>query len=175
MSKAFDFAIEEFALAKKKHPEITLNVIGGYNPIQKKEFDERLQELGIIDSVTYEGVLPTHDDVLERIQYARFALLPLKVDYISTTLLEGMALGIPVVTTITKGTPTLNEERKSILLSPIGDHKALADNMCRLLEDESFAEQIRQNALLTVNTEFNNQLNMQKWVYAYRAIVKKSH
>lgn len=173
LSKAFDYAIEEFALAKKKHPEITLDVIGGYNPTQRKEFDERLQELGILDSVTYEGMLPRHDDVLERIQYARFALLPLKVDYISTTILEGMALGLPVVTTITKGTPTLNEERKSVLLSPIGDHQALADNMCRLLEDETFAERIRQNALLTVNTAFNNQLNIQKWVDTYRAIVKK--
>ena len=90
-AQAFDHAIEAFALTKLIHPEITLLVIGGYNSSQRNLYDYRLQELGIIDSVTYDGLLPAHW-MLQSVQNARFALLPLKVDYISTTLLEGMAV-----------------------------------------------------------------------------------
>ena len=51
-----------------------------------------------------------------------------------------MAYGLPVITTITPGTPKLNDNRESVLLSPIGNHQAMADNMIKLLENKDLVE-----------------------------------
>ena len=41
---------------------------------------------GIKDAVTFEGMLPTHDDVIAQIRKSRFALLPLRIDLTSGTI-----------------------------------------------------------------------------------------
>ena len=171
ISKAVDYAIESFAIAHKSFPTATLDIVGDYSLDYKKKLDARIAELGIQDFVTFEGKLATHDDVIRQIKKSRFALLPLKIDLISGTVRESMANGLPVVTTITPGTPMLNEKRESVLLSRIGDHQAMAENMLKLLMNEKFAETIRENACITALERINNEQIIRKWVDAYRACI----
>ena len=140
-----------------------------------EEIKKRMKELGLEDEVDFTGRLATHDDVIKEVRKARFAVLPLKVDLISGTIREAMANGLPVVTTITPATPQLNEKRGSILLSEKGDFKAMAENMCRLLEDENFAERIRQNAATTISEKYSNTAFMNEWRERYYEIVKINH
>ena len=171
--KAVDVAIEAFALAHKKNPSLTLDVVGGYTTDLKRMLDERLKELGIEHSVTFEGKLATHDDVIRQIKKSRFALLPLKMDVIPGTVREAMANGLPVVTTITEnGTPKLNEKRESVLLSAQGDYQAMATNMLKLVDDPEYAKTIQANAGLTATERTSNKLIIDKWVEAYYACVE---
>ena len=169
INKAADLAIEAFAIAKKSHPEINLLVVGDYDGDFKRQLDARIKELGITESVVITGKLQTHDDVINEVKKARFALLPLKIDFISGTIREAMACGLPVVTTITSGTPTLNEKRESALLSEVGDHEALAANMVRLLESEELAKTLVDNALVTIDEKYGNRgfALKQREVYRY--------
>lgn len=146
INKAVDLAIEAFAVAKIAHPEIKMLVIGEYEDDFKRQIDARISELGVTESIVFTGKLQTHDDLINKVKQSRFALLPLKIDFITCTIRESMACGLPVVTTITSGTPTLNENRESVLLSEIGDHEALAANMVRLLESEDLAKTLVDNA-----------------------------
>ncbi len=172
INKAADLAIEAFAIAHESHPNITLDIIGGYADDYRKSLEGRLMELGIINCVHFEGLLPTHDDVLVQMQRAKFSLLPLKIDFISSTVREAIAYGNPLVSTITPGTPVYNTNRLSILLSPIGDHRALAENMCRLLDDEKFANQLRDNAFISLGELENHNAIIGEWVDAYRRVLK---
>ena len=172
VSKAVDFAIESFAIAHKSFPTATLDIVGDYAIDYKKKLDERIAELGIQDFVIFEGKQATHDDVIRQIKKSRFALLPLKIDLISGTVRESMANGLPVVTTITPATPKLNEKRESVLLSPIGDHQAMAENMLKLLNDEKYAETIRENAGITASERVNNEQIIRKWIDAYHACIE---
>ena len=169
INKAADLAIEAFAVAKKAHPEITLLVVGEYYDDFKQQLDARIAELGITESVVFTGKLQTHDDVVNEVKKARFALLPLKIDFISGTIREAMACGLPVVTTITSGTPTLNEKRESALLSEVGDHEALAANMVRLLESDELTKTLVDNALITIDEKYGNRgfALKQREVYRY--------
>ena len=142
LNKAGDLAIEAFGLAHKQNPKITLHMIGGYDEIFKKKLDKRIEYYGIQDAVTFEGLLPTHDDVLEHAKKARFALLPIKTDITSSTIREAFSNGLPVITTITAGTPDLNKNRQCILLSEVGDHQAMADNIIRLADNDALAEML---------------------------------
>jgi glycosyltransferase involved in cell wall biosynthesis len=172
ISKAVDYALEAFALAQRNHPSIKLHIVGGYDDSLMLQLNKRMQELGLRDEVDFTGKLPTHHDVISEIRKAKFAVLPLKVDLIASTLREAMANGLPVVTTVTPATPTLNETRESVLLSDIGDFAKMAENMCRLMADENLSQELRNNAARTVEELYSNAANMSEWKSNYYAILK---
>lgn len=174
ISKAADLAIEAFGEAKKYAPRLTLDIVGGYSQELKEQLDNRINELGIRDNVTFEGKLPSHEDVITQIRKSRFALLPLKIDLVSGTIRESLANGLPVVTTITPGTPQLNEKRETVLLSEMGDHAAMAANMLRLIKEPEYAEMLRENGLMLANERISNREIVQKWIECYRGCVKET-
>ncbi len=167
ISKAADLAIEAFGVAYKDKPDITLDIIGGYSSELKSSLDHRISELGIGDNVTFEGKLTTHDDVMRQIRKSRFALLPLKIDLVSGTIRESMACGLPVVSTITPATPNLNKKRECVLLSEMGNHKAMAQNMLRLVENPEYANLLRENCLHTTNERITNKEIVEDYVSTY--------
>lgn len=171
ISKAADLAIEVFALAHKECPTLTLNISGAYSDVFKTKIDKRIEELGISNHVFITGEQTTHDNVLRQIKKSKYALLPLKVDLISGTIREAMASGLPVVSTITPSTPKLNEERESILLSEKGDNRTMANNMLRLVNDETLALKLRENAIITVLERYSNECFMNMWKKAYYEII----
>ena len=172
ISKAGDEALKSFAIAHQQHPAITLNIVGGYDEGFKKILDAIIKEFGLENAVFFEGRLPTHTDVISQIRKSKYALLPLKMDFVPNTIREAMCNGLPVVTTITEnGTNNLNEERNSVLLSEQGDHIAMAKNMIMLLEDSSFAETLRGNAVITEKEQNNdNYEEMLRWADVYTKI-----
>ena len=172
ISKAGEEALESFILAHKRKPNITLDIVGGYDDAFKKKLDARIKEYGIESSVTFEGRLPSYDDVIKQIRKARFALLPLKMDFVPNTLHEAMANGLPVVTTVTEGTPSLNEKRQCVLLSEQNDFQTMADNMIEIFEDEHLVDELRKNAATYEYERSNNGSIIAKWIEAYKNIVQ---
>lgn len=173
ISKAIDYALEAFAIAKKKYKDITLHVIGGYDETLMNDIKQQMKRLGLEDGVDFTGKLPTYDDVISEVRKCRFALLPLKIDLISGTIREAMANGLPVVTTITPATPKLNVSCECVLLSEKGNFEAMASNMCRLLKNPEFAERMRQNSSIYLQERYDNKSTMNEWRKAYYEILNK--
>ena len=123
----------------------------------------------------FEGRLPTHDDVMNQLKKARFALLPLRPDLLPSTIREAMSVGCPVITTLTESTPKLNAERETILICKPNDAIDISNKMCMLLSDEQFANHIRENAYLTVEERYDNRAIMRKTVDSYYAIYEHFH
>lgn len=172
ISKAGDWAIESFIEASKINKGITMLVVGGYVADEKESFEKLLTDHNVLENVTFTGELPTHDDVLEAVAKARIALLPIKIDFIPGTIREANALGLPVVTSITEGTPLLNEKRLCALLSKGGDHKTMANNMIRVLEDPTLAEELVQNSYIRLQEAYDNSRSVAKWVGEYEQLIK---
>ena len=173
INKAADYAVEAFAIAYTYNPQLTLNISGYYSEDYKHFLDNRIAELGIKNNVFITGEKDSHDDVLNQIKKSKFALLPLKIDIISSTIREAMACGLPVITTKTPATPSLNDEYESVLISEIGDYKGMADNMIRLVNDLEFEEKLRENGFKTVNKMYNNNIMMNTMKDAYYRIYNK--
>lgn len=173
INKAADWAIEAFILAAKKQPNITLDIIGGYDETYKSFLENRLKENDLLKNVTFEGKLPTHDDVIKHIRLSRFALIPLKIDIVSGTIREAMANGLPVVTTVTPGTPELNKKMECVLLSAPKDFNAMAENMLELMNNKIHADTLRQNALHLANERESNSNIIKGWLSTYHDIVEK--
>ncbi len=171
ISKAGDLALEAFGLAHKQNPSITLDVVGGSEYDTQESFRGIIAKYGIAENVSFEGRLKTHHDVITQIRKSRIALLPLRVDLTSGTIREAMANGLPVLTTDTgdQGTRRLNNNRRSVLISPIGNHQALSDNMLLLLENKSLANELKSNAFESLKESYNNSKAMKEWADAYKA------
>ena len=170
INKAGDWAVESFIEASKMKPRITMLVVGDYSQDEKERYEKSLAEYGLLENVTFTGVLPTHDDVLQSVAKARVALLPVKIDYIPGTIREANALGLPVVTSITDGTPLLNENRKCALLSAGGDHLSMARNMINVLEDSALAKELVENSYIRLQEAYDNNKIVKIWVEEYERI-----
>lgn len=171
-NKGFDNAIEAIGIVKKKYPQLKVLAIGTWKE-DKDLFKKRILDLGLEETITILPSFPQYEDVLRCVKQARFALLPIKMDYISGTILEAFHLGLPVVTCRTSGTPLLNERRKTVLLSDIGDNEALADNMLSLITDSELDSLLEQSGYEFIKENQNQHSdNIDVMVEQYRAIIE---
>lgn len=169
--KGFDNAIEAIGLVSNKYPELKVLAVGCWDN-ERPYLETRIKELGIADNIEIHPPIPDYIDLLQYIKQARFALLPIKMDVISGTIIEAMRLGLPIVTNRTSGTPSLNDKRETVLISEIGDNETLADNMMKLMENESYAEMLRTNAYQYIREmDEANALNEEIMVAQYKAVI----
>lgn len=70
-------------------------------------------------------------------------------------ILEALACGLPVCATSVGGIPRLVENGRNGLLSPAGDAAALAENCCRLLDDDALCDDMGQAGRLRVERDFS--------------------
>lgn len=176
ISKAVEDAIYSFAIANKENPSIMLDIVGEYSVAEKEKLDKILDDKCIKKCVKFEGLLPTHEDVIKQIRKARFALLPLRVDLISSTIREAMANGLPVLTTDTGelGTQKLNEDVECALVTAIGDYESMAKNMIKIMCDHDLERKLRANGYLKAEKINSNAVVIDEWIKAYYYILSSN-
>ena len=80
-------------------------------------------------------------------------------DGLPNVLLEALASGLPVIATDISGIPELITHRKTGLLVPPFDSKALADAIILLSKDTSLYNEISKNGYDKISREFNINLS----------------
>lgn len=170
-NKGFDNAIEAIAIALRKHPEMKFLAVGSWDG-DREILEKRMEELGLKDKIEIHPSFSEYTDMLQYVKQARYALLPIKMDVLSGTILEAMRMGMPVVTCRTSGTPSLNKDRETVLISDIGDNEALAANMLRLYEEDGLAVKLRDNAAQYIREKDElNAHNVEEMVAQYKAVI----
>lgn len=165
-------AIKAIALVKEVKPDVTLDIVGACNSEVRSVLDHLVDQLGLENNVIFHGFFAEHKDMFTQVKRSRYALLPCKLDDISSTVREAMFLGLPVVTYKTTGTPMLNRKKECVLLADIGDINKLAENMISLLNSSQLAGKLKSNAREYVDINFNNSLEARKFVDIFYAIIK---
>ena len=142
------------------------------NGEESEKILERIEELGLRDNIIFHDFFPQQVDMLNYVHQARFALLPVKLDYISCTILQALEMEMPVVTHITSGTPSINKDRETVLLSDIGDFQETANNMLRLLKEPELAKKLAQNGLMYMQKHHEKaKKSVEQRVKQYRAVI----
>jgi len=122
--------IEAFARAIRNLPDARLTMIGGGPDEQKLK--ERARELGIAGQCRFLGFLPTHDDVLAVMRELDVFVMPSFMEGTPNTILETMALGLPVVASNVGGIPDLVAAEETGILVPAGDPESLGAALARI-------------------------------------------
>lgn len=118
--------------------------------------------LGLADRVHFEGFC---SDIQNRIMDATAYVLSSNYEGISNSLLEAMAMGLPVISTDCPigGSRMLIEHGKNGLLVPVGDKQALADAMCCIVENPGQAKRM-SNEAQKVKDRFSIQRITEEWL-----------
>ena len=173
--KGIEDAIDALALVKKEKPDVTFKVVGNCPPNYKVFLNNKIDNLGLTENISFHDYFPVHSDMHQYIKKAKFALLPVKLDVIPGTIIEAMLLKLPVVTYKTTGTPYLNKDGETVLISEIGDIEHLAANMLKLLNSPELAEQLKNKAKAFVEKQFDNTTSAKRLLEDYKAVIAHYH
>ncbi len=132
--KGLEFGIEAFARVKKRFPLRKLRYeMVGYGSEEEK-LRRLIQQLRLEDSAILVGP-KDYAGVIERLYAADLFLLPSRVEALGTVLLEAQAAGLPIVSTDTGGLRFSVVPDRSAFLVPTADPDALAEALCRLIDN----------------------------------------
>lgn len=120
-----------------------------------------IEQYQLDDVIEMPGFKPSHQ-VKEMLEQADVFLLPSitgrdgDMEGIPVALMEAMAVGIPVISTVHSGIPELVESGKSGWLAPENDAQALAERLAAFsLLDSEQVQSIVQCAREKIENEFN--------------------
>lgn len=173
--KGIEDAIDALAKVKAHYPNVKLNVVGKCEETYKDFLNTKIARLNLQENISFNSYFPVHSDMHQHIKKSRFALLPVKLDVISGTIVEAMLLELPLITYKTTGTPFLNKDGQTVLFGDIDDIDTLAKNMLTFLNNPAFADELAVKAKAFVEKEFNNTTNAKRLVENYRAVINHYH
>ena len=142
-NKNHTMLIRAFEQIASEFPEMQLEIYGDGN--KREQLEQFICERQLKDKVKLRGSVTR---VADHIARAKVFALTSNTEGLPNSLMEAMALGLPVVSTDCPcGGPAMliNQEHNGLLV-PVGDSDALADAFRKILSDEKFASKLGHNA-----------------------------
>lgn len=137
-----DVVVRAFAEVQKEFPDAALDLVG--KGPSEGEIRALVRNLNI-SGVRFTGVA-SREEIGDLYDRADIFINASRLDNMPVSIQEAFACGTPVVTTRAESIPYFVEHERTGLLSEIGDAKALAGNVMRLLRDPELAATLAENA-----------------------------
>lgn len=131
-------AIRAFEIVRTRYPQAQLTILGSGS--QRSELEALVRKLDL-SGVYFAGRVER--DQIGR-HYDRHDVLvnTTSIDNMPVSLLEGLAAGLPIVTTNAGGIPYLLQDRRNGHVVPVNDHAAIADRVMELLDNPREVERL---------------------------------
>jgi glycosyltransferase involved in cell wall biosynthesis len=134
------------------------------------------RRLGLEESVFFLGA-QSFDKILEGYRNAHIFVLPCVIaedgsrDISPNSLIEAMAMKLPVVSTNVAGIPEIVEDGVSGILVPPNDESALAGAIVKLIENDNLRKELGENARKRIEERFDIAKNIVKYVALFEGQV----
>ena len=132
-------AIDVLAILKTSFLEAELCMVGQEKDVRIDELKEYADSLGV--NVTFTGKLSKTDWIKLSENYDIF-INTTHFDNTPVSLIEALALGLPVVTTNVGGIPYLVRDKETALLVNDSDSQAMADAINELIKSPELAKEL---------------------------------
>ncbi|MCS6948745.1 MAG: glycosyltransferase family 4 protein [Steroidobacteraceae bacterium] len=132
-------AIRAFAIVRRKYPGATL-VVAGDGP-ERARLVALTEELGVQDRVEFTGRL-TNSKMAGLYARADAVVNTSLLDNMPISILEALAVGVPVVSTDVGGIPYLVTDGETALLAPPRDTAKIAAALLRILGDHDLRSRL---------------------------------
>jgi L-malate glycosyltransferase len=161
-----DVVVRAFAEVRKEFPEAQLDLAGS-GPLEG-EIRKLVADLDL-KGVNFRGVA-SRQEIGKYYDQADIFINASWLDNMPLSIIEAFAAGTPVVTTSPECMPYLITHERTGLLSPVGDEKALAANVIRLLCDPALAARLAHNARDEARN-YTWEKVRERWLNAYRGLL----
>ena len=165
--KGISYALQALPKVVEHFPNLTYTLIGD-GPL-RAELEAEVARLGLTGHVEFLGSQP-NEVVFETLQQAHVFLAPSvtaangDMEGIPVVIMEAMAQGTPVLSTVHSGIPELVEHGVSGYLAPERDSDAISEGLRELLSSNEKLESVSKEARAKVEREFNNDLLDEQFV-----------
>lgn len=137
-------AIRVLARLVGRYPDAELCMVGGDKDGSMVECKKLAEALGLTPKVTFTGFLSKKEWHCLAADYDVF-INTTNIDNMPVSLLEAMALGLPIVTTNAGGIPYLVDDGQDALMVPVNDEIAMETAVLRLLDEFDLAMKLSVN------------------------------
>ncbi|MGI8952788.1 MAG: glycosyltransferase family 4 protein [Chitinophagaceae bacterium] len=144
----------------KKYPDFKM-VMAGADLGMQNQIKQMAKQYSITDKIIFPGYI----NMKEKLQYAKdcdIYICTNKIDNAPVSLIEFMALGLPVVSVNTGGIPFLIKHGETGLLVEFDDDEAMAKQIENLLQDLRLAQKIICNAY-NYSRKYDEPVILEKW------------
>lgn len=162
-----DIVVQAFAEVQKEYPNAILDLVGN-GPLET-DVRRLVAELKL-KNVNFTGVA-AHCEIGRYYEQADIFINASWVDNMPLSVIEAFGAGTPVVTTSPEAMPFVVEHGRTGLLSPVGDEKALASNVFRLLREPALATALARNAYQD-SLKYTWKAVREQWLGTYQALAK---
>jgi len=148
--KNFSLFLDIAAQLAPRFPDLHF-LLAGDGP-EEKMLREKAAALGIADRVTFSGYVAD-----TRLVYlaADVLLMPSRYEGLPMTLLEAMAMGLPVVASQLDGIAEVISDGREGFLVPSDDASLFVERTAALLQDAELSSRIAQNARAKIEASFS--------------------
>lgn len=156
-----EMAIRVLAFLKKQYPEAELCMVGPDKDGSLEQCRQLARDLHVVEQVTFTGRLSKTDWHQLAQEYDIF-INTTNADNTPVSVIEAMALGLPVVSTNVGGIPYLLEHEKTGLLVAPGDTEDMCEAILRLIESPELSVSLSQNGRQQAE-QFDEEIVLKKW------------
>ncbi len=144
--KGHRYLLEAAPQILEQYPDAVFGIVGKASGSEQERYERSLKsecdQLGISANVKFLGYV-SDEDLMSLYREATALVHPALSEGFGLTLLEAMALGVPVIAASADGPAEIITHEKTGLLVPTGDSGALASEVIRLLQAPRLAETLR--------------------------------
>ena len=167
--KGLEILLESFAKISKNHKNLFLVISGTGIKKYVDEIKELAQKLKINDLVKFTGFI-SDDEKLELYESAKLHVVTSHSDVHTTTAIESLAMGIPVVITKASDFPEIDEYKAGITVDL--DSNSVYNAVEELLSDEEKLKECSNNARKLINEKFLLKNKFKEYEKMFEEVIK---
>ncbi|MGB5633127.1 MAG: glycosyltransferase, partial [Waterburya sp.] len=164
--------IEATAKLLDRFPNLHVIIIGGeinkYTEPFQKELIEKIHDLGIKQHVTFTGIRFDIPEILGLLDV--FTLPTFAHEGLPRSILEAMAMELPVVTTDIRGCREAVLQEKTGLIVPPQDSDKLAEALAIMLSNSELRQDYGKAGRYRVTTKYNEELVFERLTKYYQGL-----
>jgi glycosyltransferase involved in cell wall biosynthesis len=166
--------LQAVPIVRAIQPDVIFVFIGGEAARgDRDEIDRRCEEAGLEGAVRFLGPV-TGLAKLQLFQRATLFILPSYGENLPYSLLEAMAVGLPVITTPVGAIPEIIEDGHHGFLIQPGDYATLARRIIQLLEDKSLRQRMGLANRLLIQNSYQPDVAMTQLIAIYDQLQGKN-
>ncbi len=175
--KGINYLIQSMPQILQRFPKAKL-VICGDGP-EKGNLQRLAEALNISERILFTGYI-SHDEMIQYYKSADVFILPsIEIDGykegLGMVIIEAMACGTPVIGTNIGGITDIIKDEYNGLLIAERSPDDIAKKAVKILSNREYAEQLKQNALVTVNSKYSWSRIAEEFGQIYTQLTEEEH